>query len=231
MLLVWPLLMKPLLQLWHFSFFFKFIFFYRKQLHQALNCRAIEIKTHSFTGNLLFPVCPVFAASIHSSSVSQTLAFWLSPTIKPGSTMPVFTCLATIHQGDASNKNRDPRCMKEERKHIPSPMYTPSTLAKGLERDVAATGYCGLPTEGAAQEDLSGFWSLKCFVLTGIDHAALALLACPDIQSWEGEFSLNHQEFRQKVWGQREGRKSPAEVMPLAGATGCPEQGGQPPAP
>lgn len=134
--------MKPLLQLWHFSFFFKFIFFYRKQLHQALNCRAIEIKTHSFTGNLLFPVCPVFAASIHSSSVSQTLAFWLSPTIKPGSPMPVFMCLATIHQGDASNKNRDPRCIKEERKRIPSPMYTPSTLAKGLERDVAATGYC-----------------------------------------------------------------------------------------
>lgn len=48
-----------------FFLFFNF-FFYRKQLHQALNCRAIEIKTHSFTENLLFPICPVFAASIHS---------------------------------------------------------------------------------------------------------------------------------------------------------------------
>lgn len=33
----------------------------------------------------------------------------------------------------------------------------------------------GLPVQGAAQEDFSGFWDLRWFVLTGIDHAALAL--------------------------------------------------------
>lgn len=43
----------------------------------------------------------------------------------------------------------------------------------------------GLPVEGAAQEDSSGFWSLRCSVLTGIDHAASALLACLDIQGKE----------------------------------------------
>lgn len=55
--------------------------------------------------------------------------------------------------------------------------------------------------EGAAQEDFSGFWNLRGFVLTGIDRAALAVLACLDIQSWEGGFSLNHQEFMQEGLG------------------------------
>lgn len=68
----------------------------------------------------------------------------------------------------------------------------------------------GLPMEGAAQEDLSGFWSLKCFVLTGIDHAALALLARLDTQAWEGEFSLNHQESMREGLGPKRGKEEPS---------------------
>lgn len=68
----------------------------------------------------------------------------------------------------------------------------------------------GLPMERAAQEDFSRFWNLKCFVLTVIDHAALALLACLDIQSWEGEFSPSHQQFMQEGLGPKRGKEEPS---------------------
>lgn len=67
-----------------------------------------------------------------------------------------------------------------------------------------------LPMERAAREDSSGFWNLKCSVLTGIDHAALRLLAGLDIQSWEGEFSLNHQEFMREGLEPKRGKEEPS---------------------
>lgn len=86
--------------------------------------------------------------------------------------MPVFTCLATIHQGDASNKNTDPRCIKEERKHvfpilcIPPAPWHPSCWQRGwsrmwlpLDTVLAAQGQAGSPNGGSCSGGL--LWILE----------------------------------------------------------------------